>query len=406
MSSTRRRSPALSRLARLHAVSTAADAAIAVALAGSLFFNVSTDVARPRLALYLLLTLAPVAIMTPLLGPVLDRLGGRRGGLLAAAGAARAGLALLLATNSHTLLLYPESLAILVIGRAYSVVKRSLVPLLVDDDRDLVAANARLSRVGTLAGLTGGLLASGVLHFFGTSSVLVCAAVGHAGATILATRLHATTTTIRPAEPAPAAPEGGAPARRGPMLAMGTLRATNGIVVFLLAFALDRESGPSPLLGVVALAIAVGSFAGTYVSPRLRELLDERSILRLAVTVALVTAVVAALAGDVGSMLLAVFTVALASSVGRHACDSVLQRSAGAATRSRVFARCETGLQLAWVGGALIPTVFVVDVRAGFAVAALVLGASAVGLGRERGTRRRPFVLTTHAAPIPVDAAA
>ena len=65
-----------------------------MALAGSLFFNVSTDVAWPRLALYLLLTLAPVAIMTPLLGPALDRLGGRRGGLLAAAGAARAALPL------------------------------------------------------------------------------------------------------------------------------------------------------------------------------------------------------------------------------------------------------------------------------------------------------------------------
>ena len=190
------------------------------------------------------------------------------------------------------------------------------------------------------------------------------------------------------------------------MLAMGTLRATNGLVVFLLAFALDRESGPSPLLGVVALAIAVGSFAGTLRRPRLRELLDERTMLRLAVTVALVTAVGAAVAGDVRSVLLAVFTVALASSVGRHACDSVLQRSAGAATRSRVFARCETGLQLAWVGGALIPTLFVVDVRAGFAVAALVLGASAVGLGRGRGARRRPVVLTPHAAPIPVDAAA
>ena len=220
------------------------------------------------------------------------------------------------------------------IGRAYSVVKRSLVPLLVDDDRDLVAANARLSRVGTLAGLTGGLLASGVLHFFGTSTVLVCAAVGHAGATILATRLHETTTTIRPAEPAPAATEAGAPARRGPTLAMGTLRVRRTASSCscsrsrsIARVARARSSGSS------LLAIAVGSFAGTYVSPRLRELLDERSILRLAVTVALVTAVVAALAGDVGSMLLAVFTVALASSVGRHACDSVLQRSAGAATR-------------------------------------------------------------------------
>ena len=119
-------------------------------------------------------------------------------------------------------------------------------------------------------------------------------------------------------------------------------------------------------------------------------------MLRLGVTVALVTTVAAAVAGDMRCVLLAVFAVALASSVGRHACDSVLQRSAGAATRSRVFARCETGLQLAWVGGALIPTLFVVDVRAGFLVAALVLAR------RRRagsGARRPPAPGRAHTAP-------
>ena len=59
----------------MHAVTTAADACIAVALAGSLFFNTSLDVARPRLALYLALTLAPVALMTPLIGPAVARYG-------------------------------------------------------------------------------------------------------------------------------------------------------------------------------------------------------------------------------------------------------------------------------------------------------------------------------------------
>ena len=59
----------------MHAVTTAADACIAVALAGSLFFNTSLDVARPRLALYLALTLAPVALVTPLIGPAVARYG-------------------------------------------------------------------------------------------------------------------------------------------------------------------------------------------------------------------------------------------------------------------------------------------------------------------------------------------
>ena len=338
MPSTVRRPCALTRLTRLHAVSTAADAGIAVALAGSLFFNVSTDVARPRLALYLLLTIAPVAIMTPLLGPALARIGGRRGGLLAVTGAGRAILAVLLVTNIQTALLYPESFAILVLGRAYSAVKRALVPAFVTDERDLVAANARLSRVGTLSGVTGGVLATGILQVAGTSGVLLAAAVGHGVATLLATRLHAPVVSRAPANlligratPRPST-------QRGPVVAMAALRAAVGLVVFVLAFALEREGGPDPLLGVVALAIAVGSFAGTFVSPRLRAVTNEHTMLRAGTVVGAVTALVAAVAADMRTVVLATFVLALASSVGRHACDSVLQRAAGTGDRSRVFA--------------------------------------------------------------------
>ena len=99
----------------MHAVSTAADACIAVALAGSLFFNTSLDVARPRLALYLALTLAPVALMTPLIGPAVARYGaGSR--LLGRIARARVACALMLALHASSLLLYPESLAVLVLG--------------------------------------------------------------------------------------------------------------------------------------------------------------------------------------------------------------------------------------------------------------------------------------------------
>src|SRR5262249_9527123 len=111
-------------IVRLHAVSTAADACIALALAGSLFFNTSLEVARPRLALYLALTLVPVAIMTPLIGPTVARYGaGSR--LLVRIQRARVACALLLALAAGSVVLYPLSLAVLVLGRVYTVVKRS-----------------------------------------------------------------------------------------------------------------------------------------------------------------------------------------------------------------------------------------------------------------------------------------
>ena len=58
----------LDRLAWVHATSALGDALVAVALAGTLFFAVPMAAARPRVALYLLLTVAPFAVVAPLLG--------------------------------------------------------------------------------------------------------------------------------------------------------------------------------------------------------------------------------------------------------------------------------------------------------------------------------------------------
>src|SRR5690349_6340860 len=52
----------LSSLIELTAVGSAGDAFVAVALAGTLFFSVSLDEARWRVALALLLTMAPFAV--------------------------------------------------------------------------------------------------------------------------------------------------------------------------------------------------------------------------------------------------------------------------------------------------------------------------------------------------------
>src|SRR5919199_3935177 len=54
-------------------VSSAGDAMIAVALAGSQFFSVQPGEARNKVALYLLVTMAPFALLAPLVGPTLDR---------------------------------------------------------------------------------------------------------------------------------------------------------------------------------------------------------------------------------------------------------------------------------------------------------------------------------------------
>ena len=70
---------AFRRLAVTHALMLAGDTLVTMALAGSLFFSISPNEARGKVALYLALTMAPFAVLAPLIGPALDRSkGGRR----------------------------------------------------------------------------------------------------------------------------------------------------------------------------------------------------------------------------------------------------------------------------------------------------------------------------------------
>jgi hypothetical protein len=94
-------------LTYVHCLHSVGEAFFIVSLAGSIFFSVSPDAARPRVLLFLVLTLAPFLVMAPLVGPFVDRV---RGGLVAVATGSlvfRAGFALLLAQNLRTLFLFP-----------------------------------------------------------------------------------------------------------------------------------------------------------------------------------------------------------------------------------------------------------------------------------------------------------
>ena len=182
-------------LARTHLLSAAGDALIAIALAGSLFFNLDPAAARPRVALYLVVTMAPFAVVGPLIGPLVDRSRGGRRGMIIGAGIARAVLALLMVRHLDSLLLFPEAFGALVAGKTYHVAKSAVVPGLVREERDLVEANSKLM---LLSGLGGALAAGpGVLLSLASSRwVLVLAAVVFVLMTFPAARLPRT--VVRP----------------------------------------------------------------------------------------------------------------------------------------------------------------------------------------------------------------
>ncbi|HSA42016.1 MAG TPA: MFS transporter, partial [Mycobacterium sp.] len=77
----------------------AVDAAMAVALANTLFFAAATAESKSRVALYLLITIAPFAVIAPVIGPALDRLQHGRRVALAMSFGLRTVLALILIAN-------------------------------------------------------------------------------------------------------------------------------------------------------------------------------------------------------------------------------------------------------------------------------------------------------------------
>src|SRR5687767_6497481 len=139
------RAPTFARLTRTHALAMAGDTAITLALAGSLFFSISPNAARGRVALSLVLTMAPFAVVAPFLGPAIDR--SRRGRRLMVVGSCglRAVACVAMAQVLDGLLLFPAAFSVLVLSKAYSVAKSSLVPAAVRGDDELVEANAKLA---------------------------------------------------------------------------------------------------------------------------------------------------------------------------------------------------------------------------------------------------------------------
>src|SRR5687767_247480 len=138
------------RLALAHALAMGGDALVTMALAGSLFFDISPTAARGKVILSLVLTVAPFAVVGPLLGPVLDRLPGGRRLLLVLAAVARVLTCLAMAEVVDRLLLFPAAFAFLVLSKTHAVTKSALVPAVVGSEAELVQANAKLS-LGSVA---------------------------------------------------------------------------------------------------------------------------------------------------------------------------------------------------------------------------------------------------------------
>ena len=205
----------LATLIELTAAGGAADAFVAVSLAGTIFFSTSLDQARGRVVLFLLVTMAPFAVLAPFIGPALDRMQQGRRYLLAGTLLARGLLCwgMSAAINSPVTLL-PAAFGILVLQKAYGVARASVTPRLLPAEITLVSANARSQLIGLTASMLGGAVAAGIQATVGASWVLRTGTLIYLAAMILALRLPEQV-DVPPPAPAAAgpAPSAAAPTR-------------------------------------------------------------------------------------------------------------------------------------------------------------------------------------------------
>ena len=377
------------RLAITHGLAAAGDAFVTVALAGSLFFDISPGAARSRVALSLLLTIAPFAIVAPFLGPALD---GRRGGrrlVLFASSAGRVATCLALAAFLENLLLFPLAFVGLVLSKTHGVAKSALVPAAVPREELLVEANAKLALVAVVSGFVAAVPAVALLQLAGGEWSLRAGAVVFAFAAATSLRITGAPAGGRPADTAgraasSAVERGNEPHIVSAAVAMAVLRGISGFVAFFLAFAFRRTGAASWWFGAALSASMLGSLAGAALAPSARtRVREERIIAAALLLVAAVGLASARSAGRPAGVVLAA-TVGFSAALGKLAFDALVQRDGHEGWRGRSFARFEAGFQLAWVVGAILPVLIVLPTRAGFFAAALAaaLGALAFIAGR------------------------
>ncbi len=249
---------------------------VTVSLADTLFFSAATAEARPKVLLYLLVTMLPFAVVAPVLGPMLDRTRSGRRILVALSCVGRAVLCILMARVVDSYYLFPLAFMTLVLSKGESVAKSALVPGVVGHPDELVTANSRLALIAVLGGTISGPIAAVILKLLGADWVLRTGAVVFVVATLASLNIPRAKTVGAPETPderqalhTPSIVAAGT--------AMGILRGVVGFTTFFAVFMLKSENEPAWMYGAVLLASALGNGLGTVIAPLLCGARCERN---------------------------------------------------------------------------------------------------------------------------------
>ncbi|NLG46858.1 MFS transporter [Gordonia sp. (in: high G+C Gram-positive bacteria)] len=417
---------------------SAVDAAMAVALANTLFFAAATAESKTNVGLYLALTIAPFALIAPLIGPLLDRLQNGRRIAMASTFGLRAVLGLLIIVNSSwdpdsgqllykPWVLYPCALGLMVLSKSFGVLKSAVAPRVLPPSIDLPRVNSRLTTFGLIAGtIVGGgiagafeLLLGKALPFHVPGAMLVLVVVAAMGAyycmkipswvevtegevpttityrgnphaeapTAGATTAGATTTGVTTAGDKPSLSKRLTEKMRQPLgrsvvtglWGNGSIRILTGFLTLYTAFYAKAQDHVDSGLAQLMMLGAVGAAAG--VGNALGngvgtrvELKNPTRIVVLATVATFVGCLLAAIFNSLIFVVVAAFIGSGTSAIAKVCMDSSIQDDLPEASRASAFGRSETVLQLSWVFGASLGVLLPTELWIGFTVVTVFVG--------------------------------
>lgn len=364
--------PAFRQLAVSWASNVAGDTLVAVALAGTLFFSVPSSDARGNVALYLLLTIAPFAIVAPVLGTLFSRSKRMYRATLTVSGLLRTILVIVMMLGLTTIWLYPMAFGMLVLSRLYGISKNSLLPVALPEPVALVSANALLARIGILAG--GVVLPVGALAAQIDPSVALAISAGFFAIS--------TFTSLGLPEPGKSLPADDIlatpwptrrPAARQTLrlarLATAGVRLLNGFLILMLAFEFRDTDARAFDFGALIAAAGVGYGLASMISPVLERRIREEPMVVAALAIEAAAAFIAGQFFDLWAAAALAAAAGLAWGTAKFAFDAMLQSSVPPEKTGQAFTRSETLFQLAWVIGAIIPVGLTVDAKIGLSLA-------------------------------------
>jgi MFS family permease len=392
----------LSALTYATMLNYAGDAAMAVALANTLFFSAASGESKGKVALYLLITVAPFALLAPVIGPMLDRLQRGRRFAMCVASAGQALMCLIMAMHFDDWGLYPAALGKMVLSKSFTVLKSSVTPRVLPPEITLSNTNARLTVFGLAAGGVFGAIAALLANIFGSSGALWFAMIICLVGAVQAVRIPAWVEVTEGEVPASISAHPDKP-KRQPMgrhvvvslWGNGTIRVLTGFLMMFAAFAVRAQNEADAvqqllLLGLIAAAAGIGSFGGNAIGARIHVGNPEQVVLGCVIG-ALVSTVIATFAAGITTAVMVGLVGSVASALAKNSLDAVIQDDLPEESRASAFGRSETVLQLGWVfGGAigvLLPPIWWV----GFLVVSVLLAAGlAQTLMARRGTSLIP----------------